>query len=442
MPPQPRPFQATPLSGPLRGAVRAPGDRKVALRALLLAAVAMGETRLDGLPVDAGLLRAAAAMRALGADIVPTQAEGLWRVAGRGVGGLAEPAQVLHAGHSDSLARLLAGLLASHPLFAVLTGGTALRGRSMRDVIGPLAACGARLVGRVDGGLPLTVEGASDALPLDCALPSSAKGAALLCGLNAPGVTELTEPTASHDHAENLLRHFGAEVAVERTGDGAGRVIRLHGQPHLRAADLVVPGDPSLAAFPLLAAVLTPGSTVTVENVGLNPLRCGLFETLREMGATLRVERPRTAGGEPVGDLLGEHSALHGIDIPAARAPTMAGDAAILAVAAAAARGSTRLRGVTHARIAGVAAMLAANGVRVETLGDDLLVHGTGAAPAGGALVAASGDGRIAMAALVLGLVSAAPVRVDDAGPIAACHREFVATMNRLVAGAPALVAA
>ncbi len=448
MPSHPRPYQATRPSTPLRGSVRVPGDRSIATRALLVAASAMGETRIAGLSANEDTLRAATAMRALGADVVQGEADDPWLVAGRGVGGLAEPAGVLDMGAAAGVTRLLAGLLASHPSFAVLTGDATLRGHSIRSVTGPLTACGARFGSREDGRLPLAVEGASDALPLDCVLPAASatvKGAVLLAGLNAPGVTELTEPAATHDHTENLLRHFGAEVEVERTRDGAGRVIRLHGQPHLRAADLTVPGDPSLAAYPLVAAVLSPGSALVIEGVGLNPLRAGLLETLREMGASIRVERARVAGGEPVGDLHVAHAALHGVDIPASRARRMIDDYPVLAVAAASARGVTRLRGVGAevggGRLAVVAAMLAANGVRVEVVADDLLVHGAGAPPAGGGLVAARGDHVVAMSALVLGLASAAAVRVDDAGAVDARFPGFFTLMNGLIAGAPALQA-
>ena len=445
MPTHPRPFQAARPSAPLRGATRVPGDRLIARRALMFAALAMGETRITGLGADAEAPRVAAAMRALGADIVPGEAGAPWRVAGRGVGGLAEPADALDMGEAGDATRLLAGILASHPVFSVLTGDAGLRRHSMRDVTDALTACGARFGSRAGGQPPLAIEGAADALPLDCLLRTASapvKGAVLLCGLNAPGVTEVTEPTATHDHTETMLRHFGAEVMVERTGDGAGRVVRLLGQPHLRAADLTVPGDPSLAAFPLVAALLTPDSALAIEGVGLNPLRTGLIETLREMGGVIGVERARVAGGEPVGDLHVEHAALHGIDIPAVRAGFMTGDHAILAVAAATASGTTRMRSVGGDRLAAIAAMLAANGVRVEVVGDDLLVHGTGAAPPGGGLVAARGDARVATSALVLGLVSATSVRIDDAGPIDTGFPGFATLMNGLIAGAPALSAA
>ena len=443
----PKPFQAARPSNPLRGTLRVPGDKSISHRALMFGAMAVGETRITGLLEGEDVLRTAAAMRLLGADIVHRDAA-TWLVAGRGVGGLAEPEDVLDMGNSGTAARLLAGILASHPFFSVMTGDASLRRRPMRRVTDPLAACGARFSGRDGGRLPLAIEGAYDALPLDYTLPvasAQVKSAVLLCGLNAPGVTQVTEPAATRDHSENMLRHFGAEVAVERTRDGAGRVIRLVGQPHLRAADIVVPGDPSSAAFPIVAALLVPGSSLVIEGVGLNPLRTGLLETLREMGAAIRVVNGRVEGGEPVGDLHVEHGGLHGVDIPAGRAPSMIDEYPVLAVAAASARGTTRMRGLHELRVkesdrlAATAALLTANGVRVEIAGDDLLVHGTGAAPAGGGLVATHMDHRLAMSALVLGLATATAVRIDDASFIDTSFPGFVALLNGLVAGAPAL---
>ncbi len=255
-------------------------------------------------------------MRALGAEIV-RDAGGGWRVAGRGVGGLAEPADVLDMGNSGTAARLLAGILASHDLFAVMTGDASLRRRPMRRVIEPLSACGARFETREGGRLPLAVRGARDALPLEYRVPvpsAQVKSAVLLAGLNAPGVTTVTEAEATRDHSENMLRHFGARVEVELAG--LGRIIRLHGQPELMAADVMVPGDPSSAAFPLVAALLVPGTRLTIAGVGLNPLRTGLIDTLLEMGADIAVEDRRTEGGEPVGDLVVSHGPLRAVDVP------------------------------------------------------------------------------------------------------------------------------
>jgi 3-phosphoshikimate 1-carboxyvinyltransferase len=402
----------------------------------MFGALAVGETRIAGLLEGEDVLRTAAAMRALGAEVV-RDGPGAWRVAGRGIGGLTEPADVLDMGNSGTAARLLCGILASHPLFAVMTGDASLRRRPMRRVTDPLAACGARFAAREGGRLPLAIEGAADALPLEYRLPvasAQVKSALLLCGLNAPGVTRVEEPEATRDHSENMLRHFGATVRVER--DGAGRVIELAGQPELRAADVLVPGDPSSAAFPLVAALIVPGSALRIEGVGLNPLRTGLFATLREMGAALAVENERIEGGEPVGDLVARHGGLRGVEVPPERAPSMIDEYPVLAVAAACAAGTTRMRGLGELRVkesdrlSATAALLAANGVRVEIEGDDLVVHGTGAPPGGGGLVATHMDHRIAMSALVLGLAAAAPVAVDEAGFIDTSFPGFVTLME------------
>ena len=340
---------------------------------------------------------------------------GRWRVAGRGVGGLVEPDDVLDMGNSGTAARLICGLLAGHPIFAVMTGDGSLRRRPMRRVTDPLAGDRRRLHAAGEGGrLPLAVQGAVDALPLDYTLPvasAQVKSACLLAGLCARGTTRIIEPEATRDHSENMLRHFGATVFVEKQR-GAGRVIELIGQPELVAAPVVVPGDPSSAAFLAVAALLVPGSRIVIENVGLNPLRAGIFTTLNEMGAGISVANARTEGGEPVGDLVVKATALHATDVPAERAPSMIDEYPILAVAAAAARGVTRMRGLAELRVkesdrlAATAAMLRAAGVRVEIEGDDLLVHGGNIA--GGGVVETHMDHRIAMSGLVLGLAAKA----------------------------------
>jgi 3-phosphoshikimate 1-carboxyvinyltransferase len=425
-------------SAPLSGRIAVPGDKSISHRALMFGALAVGETRITGLLTGEDVLRTAAAMRALGAEIEHDE-DGTWRVAGRGVGGLTEPTDVLDMGNSGTAARLLCGILASHPIFSVMTGDASLRRRPMRRVIDPLTATGARFVSRAGGLLPLSIEGAPEALPLEYRVPvpsAQVKSAVLLAGLNARGVTLVEEPEATRDHTENMLRHFGAVVHVMSAG--TGRVITLRGQPELRAADVVVPGDPSSASFPLVAALLVPGSSVTIPSVGLNPLRTGLFLTLGEMGATVTVVNRRVEGGEPVGDLIVTGGTLRGADVPADRAPTMIDEYPILAVAAAGAIGTTRMRGLKELRVkesdrlAATAALLAENGVRVEIEGDDLMVHGTGAAPAGGAMVRTHMDHRIAMAALVLGLITEQPVRVDDASFIDTSFPGFAALMVQL----------
>jgi 3-phosphoshikimate 1-carboxyvinyltransferase len=318
----------------------------------------------------------------------------------------------------------------------------------MKRVTDPLSATGAQFWTREGGRLPLAVRGAADPLPLDYRLPvasAQVKSACLLAGLCAPGITRVVEPEPTRDHTENMLRHFGAMVAVEDTEEG--RVVRLDGQPELKAAPISVPGDPSSASFPLVAALLVPGSRISLTQIGLNPLRTGLFTTLREMGAALKIENARIEGGEAVGDIIGEYTELKAVDVPPGRAPSMIDEYPILAVAAAFARGTTRMRGLAELRVkesdrlAATAALLEANGAKVSIEGDDLLVHGTGAPPAGGGLVTTHMDHRIAMAALVMGLAAQNPVTVDDASFIDTSVPGFAALMNRL-AGSDAIRAA
>ena len=432
----PAPLTASRPSSPLGGTIDVPGDKSISHRALMFAALAIGESRITGLLEGEDVLRTATAMRSLGADVVQS-APGHWQVAGRGIGGLVEPEDVLDMGNSGTAARLLCGILASHDLFAVMTGDSSLRGRPMRRVTEPLAACGARFQSREGGRLPLAIQGAREALPLEYRLPvasAQVKSALLLAGLNAPGWTTIEEPAPTRDHTERMLRHFGAHV--ETTPSGAGTTIRLRGQPELRAADVIVPGDPSSAAFPLVAALLVPGSAVTVRGLGLNPARIGFLTTLREMGADLTITNKRLEGGEPVGDVTARHAPLHGADIPADRAPSQIDEYPILAVAAATATGRTRLRGLAELRVkesdrlAATAAMLSINGVTPSIEGDDLIIDGSPIQ--GGATVTTHMDHRIAMSALVLGQAAAAPVRIDDSAFIATSFPGFTALMQGL----------
>jgi 3-phosphoshikimate 1-carboxyvinyltransferase len=435
----PRPLRATPGGRPLSGRIAVPGDKSISHRALMFGALADGRTRITGLLEGEDVLRTAAAMRALGAEVVREGADA-WAVRGQGRGRLAEPADVLDMGNSGTAARLICGILGSHPIFAVLTGDASLRGRPMKRVTDPLSACGARFTGRAGGRLPLAIEGAAEPRPLNYRLPvasAQVKSAVLLAGLNAAGETVVEEPEATRDHTENMLRHFGATVAVEV--EGMGRLIRLQGKPTLIAADVVVPGDPSSAAFPLVAALVVPGSEVTIAGVGLNPLRTGLFTTLREMGADLRVSGERIEGGEPVGDLTLRHGALHAVEVPRSRVPSMIDEFPVLAVAAAFARGTSRFRGLSELRVkesdrlSATAALLAINGISVEIEGDDLTVHGTGGAapPGGGVGVTPIGD-RLAVSALVLGLGTQAAVTVDDAGFVDTSFPGFADLMRGL----------
>ncbi len=437
----PRPLRAQAPAAPLSGTHRVPGDKSISHRALMFGALAIGTTEIEGLLEGEDVLRTAAAMRALGAT-VEQRGPGAWRVAGRGIGGLVEPADVLDMGNSGTAARLLCGLLAGHPIFAVMTGDASLRRRPMLRVTDPLAATGASFWAREGGRLPLAVRGATDPLPLDYRLPvasAQVKSACLLAGLCARGTTRVVEPEPTRDHTENMLRHFGATIRVEDTAEG--RVIELEGQPELRAAPILVPGDPSSAAFLLVAALLVPGSRVTIANVGLNPLRTGLFATLREMGAELRIENARIEGGEPVGDVVATHGPLRAVEVPPERAPSMIDEYPVLAVAAAAATGTTRMRGLAELRVkesdrlAATAALLTANGIAARICGDDLLVEGTGGAIPGGGTVATHMDHRLAMSALVMGLAARAPVAVDDAGFIETSFPGFAALMNRAAGG-------
>ena len=433
-----RPLTARRPQQPLRGDAAVPGDKSISHRALMFAGLAVGETGITGLLEGEDVMRTAAAMRALGAEVAQ-DGPGRWRVAGRGIGGLREPDDVLDMGNSGTAARLLCGILASHPLFAVMTGDASLRRRPMRRVTDPLMACGAQFSSRAGGRLPLAIRGARDALPIEYRLPvasAQVKSALLLAGLNAPGWTRIEEPEATRDHSERMLRHFGATVTIEAAG--RGRVASVLGQPELRAADVVVPGDPSSAAFPLAAAMIVPGSRLVLRGVGLNPARTGLFDTLREMGASLEVSGERTEGGEPVGDLTATYTGLRGTDVPPERAPSMIDEYPVLAVAAACAAGTTRMRGLAELRVKesdrllATAALLQVNGVRVEIEGDDLIVHGTGSPPPGGGTVETHMDHRIAMSALVLGLGTAAPVRVDDSAFIDTSFPGFARLMRSL----------
>jgi 3-phosphoshikimate 1-carboxyvinyltransferase len=434
----PRPIAAYRPTAPLTGRIRVPGDKSISHRALMLAGLAIGETRISGLLEGEDVVRTAAAMRALGARI-ENPAPGQWHVAGFGIGGAAEPADVLDMGNSGTAARLLCGILATHPIFAVLTGDASLRRRPMRRVTIPLGSSGARFAGRAGGRLPLAIEGTGDAMPIEYRMDvasAQVKSAILLAGLNARGITRVEEPVPTRDHTENMLRHFGAALSVET--EGAGRVISLHGQPSLLAADITVPGDPSSAAFPLVAALLVPGSAVTLQGVGLNPLRTGLLTTLREMGAALPVGNERSEAGEPVGDIHAAATQLMAVETPPERAPSMIDEYPVLAVACAAASGTSRLRGLGELRVkesdrlAATAALLHANGIRVEIQGDDLLIHGAGGPPPGGGHVATHMDHRLAMSALVLGCASAAPVSVDDTDFIETSFPGFITLMNAL----------
>jgi len=425
-------------SGPLKGRVRVPGDKSISHRALILGALAVGETRVTGLLEGEDVLNTGKAVEALGAR-VERRGAGEWRVHGVGVGGFAEPAAALDFGNSGTGCRLMIGAVAGCPIVAMFDGDASLRKRPMRRVLEPLERIGARTLTSIDGRLPLTLAGAREPIPIVFEPPVASaqlKSAVLLAGLAAPGETIVIEAEATRDHTEKMLRHFGAEVFVEAHG-AQGRRIRLRGQPELVPRPVVVPADPSSAAFPLVAAAITPHSEVILEGVMLNPLRGGLITTLIDMGARIERLAVRDEGGEEVADLRVCACELRGIEVPAARAPSMIDEYPVLAVAAAFAEGTTKMRGLKELRVkesdrlAGTAALLRANGVTVEIDGDDLVVHGVGRAPGGG-LVATHMDHRIAMSALVMGLASERPVKIDDASFIATSFPGFVELMSGL----------
>ena len=424
--------------GPLRGRVRAPGDKSISHRALILGALAQGVTEIEGLLEGDDVLRTAQAMRGFGASVEQLGA-GRWRVEGRG--GFSEPSDVIDCGNAGTGVRLIMGAMAGFDFAATFTGDESLRSRPMRRVLGPLGQMGATWTGRSNGRLPLTLQGGNlNYLSYRLPEPSAqVKSAVLLAGLQAGAGAQVIEPEATRDHTERMLRAFGAVVDVEDRADG--RYITLAGGQKLIGTKVRVPGDPSSAAFPLVAALVTPGSEVTVEGVLLNELRTGLFTTLQEMGGDLTISNVREEGGEQVGDVTARHSALKGVSVPPARAPAMIDEYPILAVAAAFAEGSTIMRGIGEMRvkesdrIALMANGLSACGVGVEEEPEGLIVIGSvrGNHPvAGGARVTTKGDHRIAMSHLVMGLASDEPVAVDEPGMIATSFPGFENLMRGL----------
>jgi 3-phosphoshikimate 1-carboxyvinyltransferase len=433
----------TPLAArraaPLRGHVRVPGDKSISHRALIFGALAVGETRITGLLEGDDVLHTGEVMRALGARI-ERAGTGDWRVHGVGVGGFREPEDVLDFGNSATGCRLILGAVAGCPITATFDGDASLRRRPMQRILDPIALMGARAVSTAAGGrLPITLAGARDPIPILYRTPvpsAQIKSAVLLAGLACPGETTVIETEASRDHTERLLAHFGAEVRVEPEGPH-GRKITLKGEPELHPAPVVVPADPSSAAFPMVAAVLVPGSDVIVTEVMTNPLRTGLITTLHEMGARIETLDVRGDVGEAMADFRVQGSGLRGVDVPAARAPSMIDEYPILAVAAAFAHGTTVMRGLKELRVkesdrlAAVAEGLRVNGVAVEIDGDDLIVHGTGTV-AGGGQVTTHMDHRIAMSFLVMGVASAKSIGVDDSSFIATSFPGFVDMMRGL----------
>jgi 3-phosphoshikimate 1-carboxyvinyltransferase len=424
----------------LKGRVRVPGDKSISHRSMILGLLAVGETTVEGLLEGDDVLRTAAACRALGA-VVERRGEGSWRVQGVGIGGLAEPAGVLDFGNAGTGSRLMMGVVGGHPVTATFDGDASLRKRPMRRILDPLEQMGARVLSQAEGGrCPITLRGAQDAIPITYRTPVASaqiKSAVLLAGLNAPGRTTVIETEASRDHTEKMLAYFGATLTVAPEGEHGRRIV-LEGRPELKARHVVVPADPSSAAFPLVAALVVPGSEVVIEGVMTNPLRTGLLTTLREMGAAVEIANRRVEGGEDVADLQVRASRLRGVDVPAARAPSMIDEYPILAVAASFAEGETRMRGLHELRVKesdrlqAVADGLVAAGVTCRIEGDDLIVTGGAGTVRGGGTVATHLDHRIAMSFLVMGLASGKPMTVDDQRMIATSFPAFVPLMRGL----------
>jgi 3-phosphoshikimate 1-carboxyvinyltransferase len=435
---QPTPLESR-ASGPLTGKVRVPGDKSISHRALILGALAVGETKISGLLEGEDVLNTAKSMQALGAKVERT-GPFAWVVRGVGVAGFAQPQAPLDFGNSGTGCRLVMGAVAGCPITAIFDGDASLRSRPMRRIVDPLELMGAKVAASGEGGrLPLTLQGARDPLPILYRTPVASaqiKSAVLLAGLAAPGITTVIETEASRDHTELMLKHFGAQIVSTPEGSH-GRKIELTGQPELHGAAVVVPADPSSAAFPIVAALIVEGSDLVLADVMTNPLRTGLFTTLREMGASIEESQVRGDAGEPMAQFRVRASKLRGVEVPPERAPSMIDEYLVLAVAAAFAEGTTIMRGLQELRVKesdrleATAAMLRVNGVKVEIVGDDLIVEGKGYVPGGG-LVATHMDHRIAMSALVMGLASDKPVKVDDTAFIATSFPDFIPMMRGL----------
>ncbi|MBN9789545.1 3-phosphoshikimate 1-carboxyvinyltransferase [Pseudonocardia sp. TMWB2A] len=429
-------------ASPLKGQVRVPGDKSISHRALMLAALAVGTSRVEGLLEGEDVLATADAMRAMGATI-KRHGEGSWTIDGVGVGGLLQPETALDMGNSGTSTRLLMGLVASHPITVTFTGDASLSKRPMGRVMTPLADMGADISASPGGTLPLMVRGLCPAVPLSYRLPvasAQVKSAVLLAGLNTPGITTVIEPVPTRDHSERMLRGFGAELWVEEV-DGA-RHIHVRGEAELKPQQIIVPGDPSSAAFPVVAALLVPGSDVIIENVGINPTRDGLFGVLQAMGGDIVYSNEREVGGEPVADLHVRASQLKGIEVLADIAPSMIDEFPALFIAAALAEGRTVTRGLEELRVkesdrlTTMAEGLRAIGATVEETEDGLIIDGTGGKPLiGGGPIAARLDHRIAMSFAIAGLVSENGVAIDDMAPVQTSFPTFTDLLASL--GAP-----
>jgi len=436
---------AASASGPLKGRIRVPGDKSISHRSLMFGALAIGETLIDGLLEGEDVLSTASAMRAFGANVTRT-GPGAWSVKGVGVGGFLEPQEVIDYGNAGTGVRLAMGLAGSQAIAVTFTGDASLRGRPMGRILEPLRRMGVQVIARSKDRLPLTMKGPDVALPIEYRVPvasAQVKSAVLLAALNTPGVTTVIEPVKTRDHTERMLAAFGAAIEIEEEADGT-RIIRIEGRRDLKPQPISVPGDPSSAAFPMVAALIVEGSDITIESVLLNPMRTGLIDTLTEMGGDISIENRRTVGGESVGDIRVRSSRLKGVVVPPSRAPSMIDEYPVLAVAAAFAEGRTVMEGLGELRvkesdrIAAVAAGLTANGIACEEGPESLVVTG-GFAAAGGGTVKTHLDHRIAMSFLVLGLAAPKAVTIDDAAPIATSFPQFRDMMTGLGARFEAL---
>ncbi len=427
-------------SSSLLGATKIPGDKSISHRALMLGALTVGETIISGLLEGEDVLNTAQAMRQMGATITKG-GDGLWRVHGVGIGGLQEPKVPLDMGNSGTSARLLMGLVAGHPIKAIFTGDASLSKRPMNRIIKPLEKMGAYFESQEGGRMPIAVQGATDTIAIEYRLPiasAQVKSALMLAGLNARGTTTVIEEKPTRDHTENMLRYFGLEVKEQILEDGA-RAISVTGQQELMPGALDIPGDPSSAAFPAVAALLQEGSDIQLSNVGVSERRNGLYLTLQEMGADITFAYERVEAGEKVADILIKGSGpLKGIDVPASRVPSMVDEFPILAVAAACAQGTTRMTGLAELRVKESDRLLMmANGlklcgVNLEMGEDSLTIYGTGKPPKGGVTIETALDHRIAMSFLVLGGATKEPIRIDDATPIRTSFPDFAKLMNEL----------
>ncbi len=427
------------LTSPLKGKINVPGDKSISHRALMFSALAIGETHISGLLEGEDVMRTAQAMRFLGAH-VHRQDFSEWHVIGKGVGNLEEPHDVLDMGNSGTSARLLSGILSTHPFFSVMTGDRSLRKRPMARVIEPLSQTGAQFLTRNKGRLPIAIQGVDKAKSIYYRLPvasAQVKSSILLAGLNAEGMTVVEEPIATRDHTENMLNHFGVMIKIE-TLENEGKKISLQGPALLRAKNIHVPGDPSSAAFIMVAATLLPGSEVLIENVGLNPLRTGIIKALLMMGADIQIMNERQEVGEKTGNILIKYAKLHGVDIPASMVPSMVDEFPVLSIAAAYANGITRFMGLAELRLkesdrfTSIMNMLRKNGILVDEKDDDLIIQGASGNIPGNGEVTTHMDHRLAMSASILGLVAQKPVMIDDVSFISTSFPKYFDLMNSL----------